>query len=126
MLKILPVISVSPDYIPVMVWAEEFERFWRKDKGLFVSQWLGAPRDRWFNIGKDNQKTAFLGGLVSVSLGHVGFTNGRHRTRWLLESGMTSLPICIPPEEISDWELLGVLAKNYRETYLNLEFCKWK
>jgi hypothetical protein len=34
--------------------------------------------------------------------GAIGFTNGRHRTRWLLKLGLPHIPVCLPFEQIDE------------------------
>jgi hypothetical protein len=70
----------------------------------YLTQWEGPPRDKWFLKGENNRKIAFIAGLASLDGGdQIGFTNGRHRTRWLLNEGISELPVCIPTHELEAW-----------------------
>ena len=111
---LLPVVSVSPHYVPVLVFADRLETHWKRNRGFYVASWSGSPRDRWFNFDRRGNKTAFLGALVCIDgdKGTVGFTNGRHRTRWLLQSGQGVIPVCVLPEEFDRWVDYHLLASD--------------
>lgn len=106
----IPVVSISPHYRPVLVAAAQLDILWRLDGGLYVPRWDGPPRDRWFSFDDRGEICAFQGALASCGLGRIGFTNGRHRTRWLLQSGMSAIPICVPFEEMDEWSAMGLLV----------------
>lgn len=70
----------------------------------YLTQWKGGPRDKWFLKGENNRKVAFIAGIASIEdRDQISFTNGRHRTRWLLDEGLGELPICIPAHELEAW-----------------------
>lgn len=97
------ILTDSYHYVPVLVDPKRFEDLWKKD-GLYLPNWGKPPRDKWFHLGKDGKRIGFIAGLAAMgSEESIGFTNGRHRTRWLLEAGLKELPICIPHEEHDQW-----------------------
>lgn len=123
----VPVVSISPDYKPALVAAARLDALWQLDGDLYVPRWDGRPRERWFSRDDDGEICAFQGALVSCSLGTVGFTNGRHRTRWLIQSGMSAIPICVPLEEMGEWNAKGLLLNNNElSVMLDLTLCSWR
>jgi hypothetical protein len=91
-------VEQSRDNYPVFwVDARAFDRAWRDfgDPSLFVGTWQGSPAEDWFRYR--NGARTLIAPDVSWSswsterakLGRyfpLGFTNGRHRTRWLIQN----------------------------------------
>lgn len=105
------ILSDCFDYAPMLVDAKKLESLWRGDS-LYISRWGGAPREKWFLMDDDGKKIAFIAGLASMHMGAVRFTNGRHRTRWLLELGMDVIPLCVPYYEVEQWTDLEIIVQS--------------
>lgn len=105
------VFSESFFYVPVIVNSRMFENYWKLD-GLFLKSWEGNPLDRWFLKSSSGEKIGFFAGLASFDHKRViSFTNGRHRTRWLIDSGLECIPVCIPPSELDLWVESDLIAE---------------
>lgn len=120
----MKIISDSIHYTPVWVHAHKLELYWRREESLYLEKWVGPPRDFWFQMGVAEKRKAFRAGLACLDTSRygehvIGFTNGRHRTRWLLSRGLTEIPICIPWEQIYEWKNLGLTTEFPRPMLLN-------
>jgi len=99
----LIIVSDSFYHSPTIVDSERIEHFWRMDSA-YLTEWEWEPRDKWFLKDVNNKKIAFIAGLASLDgRDQIGFINGRHRTRWLLNKGIKELPVCIPTNELEAW-----------------------
>lgn len=97
------ILTESIHYVPVLVDPRRFDELWSKDD-LYLESWNQLPRETWFIEAPSGSRVGFIAGLAAMSNdSSIGFTNGRHRTRWLLEQGIKRLPICMPPEELDQW-----------------------
>ncbi len=82
------IIANRPRYEPAWVIAAVFGGLWRNNENLYVASWEGPPRElHWFEF-RDGKPPAFktadaylerIDGRLTI-----GFVNGRHRTRWLM------------------------------------------
>lgn len=95
----------------MIVDAERLGHFWSKDSA-YLTKWVGDPSSKWFLVDEKSQKLAFIAGLASMDgQDQIGFTNGRHRARWLLNAGLHEVPLCIPPYELDAWVDNGLIIQ---------------
>lgn len=106
-------------YPPYLVRADVLENLWRRTP-LYVGQWEGEPKRTWFHYewtreSMGTKKIAFLTADVSIGFdegGHfINFVNGRHRTRWLLQSRLELIPVGLYGEHIDLAEKLGLFVR---------------
>ena len=93
--------ATRANYQPTLVNAAAFDALWRQfDPVRHVPVWEGDPRTGWFSwegVSPDGPPAVLC--TADVSLTRQGlrwgveFTNGRHRTRWLMQEGLVRLPI---------------------------------
>lgn len=112
-------LSDSVHYVPILAKAELFNQLWSRD-GLYLPEWNKEPNPRWFFTDANGSRIAFFAGLACLDEHDrsIGFTNGRHRTRWLLNRNPQVIPICIPHEELEAW----LVADLIEETKQPIEF----
>ena len=110
-------INIVPNrqqYIPTMVSPQKLESLWPIDD-LYVAAWSGEPLSDWFRLDDYRNPTAFRTADVRVSTSQMGpsisFLNGRHRTRWLLQQGLTEIPIGIYVDELNLAISLGLTIR---------------
>lgn len=74
-----------------------------------------VPPDRWFDHDREHRKIAFRPALACLDTRkrpvHVAFSNGRHRTQWLISLGLRVVPLCVPHEEHGRWGRLKLVAQ---------------
>ncbi len=102
---------------PYFVYTKTINALWRKDS-FFVEEWEGEPKTAWFRWSfskKVRILEAFYTAdahIVKDNFGYfLHFTNGRHRTRWLLQMNMPIIPIGISDDNILLAYELGVISK---------------
>ena len=97
------VLSESFHYVPILVHGALLEKQWRRSD-LYLESWERLPPCQWFYHDEVGKPIAFLAGLACLGQDDtVGFTNGRHRTRWILSLGLLHVPVCVPFEQIDAW-----------------------
>lgn len=77
--------------IPVYVKSEQFKCLWEQNVDA-VKQYDASPRERWFAHG--GQMLLGLFGFNKAA-GYIYHSEGRHRTRWLMQQGLEYLPIYV-------------------------------
>ena len=103
------------DYIPVWVDAKLFDRLWSNEE-LYVADWIGDPKIGWFTYDRAGEKKEGIQ-IADVSLAieedkvSIGFTNGRHRTRWMLQHGLKEIPIGVWEEQIAPGIKAGIISR---------------
>ncbi|WP_143613073.1 plasmid fertility inhibition factor family protein [Thiohalospira halophila] len=111
--------EATRDYlIPYFVYSAKLEQLWRKD-ALYIRQWQGEPKSVWFRRSRPKkERVAFYVPHLNIELDTHGyaisFTNGRHRTRWLLQAGKKEVPVGLEEGEIALADELGLLARTVR------------
>lgn len=128
MAEIVRVISRSRDYLPALIFARRLDKLWRDGKNPCISSWSGPPHNHWFELSEQGKRISFIAAYACLDNElRIGFTNGMHRTRWLIHSGLEEIPVSIPPEEQAQWQKLGLLAAPVGDPqYLDLAKCKWR
>jgi hypothetical protein len=114
-------------YRPYWVHAERFEELWRRNPQthLFVSAWRCEPDKSWFrhewsrnSLG--TKAIAFQTADIYLepreSIVTIGFTNGRHRTRWLLQSEADQIPVGIEEDDIPKAVEIGLAVRQVEKT----------
>ncbi len=112
-LKILPTRS---DHVPTWINANILDQLWKVDKGLYKECWVGDPIRNWFEF-KDKKKYAFKTADAHIydqdnsrflNTPYACFTNGRHRSRWLMSLGFEEIPIGLKDRCFKRALLLGI------------------
>lgn len=95
-------------WFPAFLHAEVLERLWAND-GLCaeVLSWSGEPLNKWFY---DEGKSIYLG-CAYFSDNSISFSNGRHRTRWMMQQGLKSIPVCIAASSYYEALLSGLISR---------------
>lgn len=113
--------ATRPWHQPYFVHVEAIDCLWRKGS-LFIDKWEGEPETSWFrwSFFKKNKKLeAFLTSDAHIGQDDFGcflhFTNGRHRTRWLLQMNKPIIPIGISENNILLAYELGIIFRKVSE-----------
>jgi hypothetical protein len=94
------IISVKGNsWIPAVVNTELLEKFWGNDQDYYKS-YTYPPHHKWFGFDENERANVFKIGVCYFSRFEISeyklqFSNGRHRTRWLLENNAQEIPIAI-------------------------------
>ena len=111
-----------PEYPAYFVYTTKVVELWRPDC-LFVSKWDGESRTSWFrwsfNSTTGKKREAFCTADVSIAKDEFGyflaFTNGRHRTRWLLQTKNPVIPMGISNDSIGIAHQIGLLYRKVND-----------
>lgn len=114
------ILSDSFFFVPAIVDANRLEAYWKKDDG-YLARWSGPPCRNWFLSDEAGARIGFFAGLVNLDGEAIGFTNGRHRTRWLLGLGLKSIPVCIEPGEIDAWHDIDIIEITKQPIFMKLD-----
>lgn len=96
-------------YPPFWVRASMVELLWPQDH-RHVAEWKTNPKKAWF--WGEKIQTADIDLVRDENNGFkISFINGRHRTRWLLESGSDRIPIGINEDHIDVAHSIGLILK---------------
>jgi len=102
----------------VMVWinAEMLDKMWQLNEAYYLESYNGEPKDAWFSHEDSNDPNygiiapeiwlETIGGKLTV-----GFKNGRHRTRWLIQCGFKELLIGMYRPAIVQAKQIGLARK---------------
>jgi hypothetical protein len=100
--------TISKDLYPVFLKREEILSVWDNDiLCKYVQRWDGEPRKRWF---KDSEQSCLIIGRASFENNALRFSNGRHRTRWLLQQGYKEIPILMNSQSIVEAVSAGMFS----------------
>jgi hypothetical protein len=99
-----------------LVWADstKLDDLWKLDPTDYIAVWEGEARDIWFRPRES--RDAFLVPVLSINFENdvppISFSNGRHRTRWLI-SNMKSreIPIGVHSNMIDRGLATGLLLR---------------
>lgn len=101
-------------HVPIWVFSSKLEELWGNDK-IAIKKWEGDPDITWFNYDNNRNRIAFLTADMSLLVVEgkikIYFTNGRHRTRWLLQQGFELIPVGINKESIQFAIKIGLAAR---------------
>ena len=121
MSAVLQLLSDSSDYSPLWVSVAELKRRLHPND---IVEAKPAPPDRWFLQGAAQGEFAFRPALACLDTRKrpflVGFTNGRHRTQWLISLKLRVIPICVPHDEHKQWRRLKLAARGPANDLLHL------
>lgn len=93
---------------PVFLKREKILSVWDNDiLCKEVQHWDGEPRKRWF---KDFELSCLIIGRASFENNALRFSNGRHRTRWLLQQGYEEIPIFMNSKSIEEAVSTGMFS----------------
>jgi hypothetical protein len=99
-----------------LVWVDSgcLDKMWSHNSDDYVAVWKGEPCPKWFLRGGTND--AFIVPVLSVGTNHhepdITFTDGRHRTRWLISNmGFKSIPIGIARDQIDYAKQIGLMIR---------------
>lgn len=91
--------TAANNWYPMLLKREEIISMWDNDHLCSeVQHWKGEPLESWF---RDLEKTELLIGRATFLNNSLGFINGRHRTRWLLQEGYDFIPILMTSDSMS-------------------------
>jgi len=94
-------------WFPAFLSVAALEKIWGKDGFCAeVSSWSGEPLERWFS--KD--RSAIMLGCARYSDGSISFSNGRHRTRWMMQLGLEYVPVCIAASDYYQAMMDGLIS----------------
>lgn len=100
-------------WVPVFLKADKLLEIWnRNDLASDVSQAESEPKSAWF-IAPESELGEYMNlarGSVSEEYG-FSFVNGRHRTRWMLDSGMKEIPVFVDHRSYAETLFLGLLSR---------------
>lgn len=76
--------------------ADRFEELFKVETQYYLDSWVGDPCARWFHYNNGVPISLVLGtcGIdFEENVYSIVFSNGRHRTRWLLNIFKTMVPV---------------------------------
>ena len=87
------------------IWVDTklFDERWKSSDCDSVDSWDGDPKAVWF-LDRSNRDGLILPTIYPTTEG-MEFNDGKHRTRWLIQQGISKIPIGITQghfEEISN------------------------
>jgi hypothetical protein len=97
----------SPEYTSVWIDVAKLDHSWKNDKGFYITSGGGgdAIKGRYQRFG-DWLQQGLPVEMPEVSINEryqrIQFGNGRHRFRWLVDHGVTRLPVCVPKEQAQE------------------------
>ena len=101
-------------YYPYLVYADVLEKLWLKND-FYIQNWDGLPNKDWFHPESGFFKTADVEVIVNNDKMFIHFINGRHRTRWLLQTGESLVPVAFEENNITIAEECGLVFRQANE-----------
>lgn len=96
-------------WIIALLKAERLKAVWDNDDlAAEVQFWKGDPVKTWF---RDEALSKLKLAKAHYSERGISFTNGRHRTRWLLQQGYEHIPVMLLPGSFVEAMLDGILVR---------------
>jgi hypothetical protein len=101
--------------MPVIVDRQLLEHYWRRDTDYYPSfRW--PPHSSWFPRFDGATPVSFRPGVAYFENGYDGkskihFSNGRHRTRWLIEKEVAEVVIALSLNTAQAAIVCGLVAK---------------
>ncbi len=99
-----------------LVWADstKLDDLWKMDPTDYIAAWKGEPRDIWFRPRAT--RDAFLVPVLSIifkdDLPSISFSNGKHRTRWLIGNmKCREIPIGVRSNMIDRGMAIGLILR---------------
>ncbi|REL35382.1 plasmid fertility inhibition factor family protein [Thalassotalea euphylliae] len=111
--------STQKEYKPTWVRAAVLEALWKVDRNFYIGIWSGEPKTSWFAYDIPFVKTAFCTADMYLTEVDgkltVGFEDGRHRTRWLLNSGFELIPVGLEEHHYKRAVALGLAVSRVKQ-----------
>ncbi len=100
----------------VMLDAKALEDNWKRSTGFYISpgpeykNQIGQRIKGFEQFYDQNEQIEVAEVGINERTGIIGFTNGRHRTRVLLDKGYQQIPVSMPAEDVQKAKDLELLA----------------
>lgn len=115
--RLLPYLRSAFDSLE-LVWidAKVLDQMWALNTAYYLPVSYPEPKNEWFSHpdSTDDRYGIIVAviGLETVSQrDSVCFTNGRHRTRWLMSCGFSEIIAAIDSEQVSNAMRLGLVTR---------------
>jgi hypothetical protein len=121
---LLPLPSLRPYYIGGfeemgMVWVDSkvLDKMWSLNTVYYIRDSNPEPKDEWFShADSTDDRYGIVVPIISLETveqcDSVCFTNGRHRTRWLIDSGFSEIVVAMGLSQIPQAMSLGLVTRN--------------
>ncbi|MYM33712.1 hypothetical protein GTP38_05085 [Duganella sp. FT94W] len=121
---LLPLPSLRPYYFGGfeemnMVWVDSkiLEKMWSLNSAYYIRISNPEPKDEWFShANSTDDRYGIIVPIISLETveqrDSIFFTNGRHRTRWLIDSGFSEIVVAMGSSQIPKAMSLGLVTRN--------------
>ena len=119
-----PLPSLLPYYIGGfeemdMVWVDSkiLDKMWSLNSAYYIRVSNPEPKDEWFSHANSTDgRYGIIVPIISLETveqrDSICFTNGRHRTRWLIDSGFSEIVVAMGSSQIPKAMSLGLVTRD--------------
>lgn len=98
---------------------KELEKAWKRDHGYYLNKRWSGDRGGWFDFD-DNEQPLLVLPYAHIQFCHpwgigwlpkrpvLSFTNGRHRTRWMIQHQASAIPLLFDKEDLQFHEAVRI------------------
>lgn len=97
--------SNRKEYTPRFIAVDTLEKLWKNDGDTYLINYKRKPEPQYW---LDNKTGDFITGDARFDYDgkgspRIGFTDGRNRTRWLINTGRKLIPVGLTDENYNDF-----------------------